>query len=310
MIHAYASEPHYARHVTAVWKNLPDDLRGRTFIRKDPVKGMPGKDYLLVGGLIDALHHPENRLIYVEHGAGQSYLGAPSRSAEFYPHRNSVHPPNVVAYISPRQSVASAWGRPAFAAGCPALDDIVGNRSFSRKAVITFHWDAGRVSPEASSAIDHWVKHLPTMFQHLRDAGYEVVGHAHPRYEKLPKLWERLEIPFEADADDVLTTAALLIADNTSLMYEAAALDIPVIALNCPQYRRTVEHGLRFWSAVPGWQVDDIDGFLKIDIEDYVIADPTRDMRHEAAVAAYDDLPDGKSGKRAAEWLAQFVAGK
>jgi glycosyltransferase involved in cell wall biosynthesis len=58
------------------------------------------------------------------------------------------------------------------------------------------------------------------------------------------------------DVDKVLSEADVVVADNTSLLYEAAALNIPTVCLNIPSYRREVEHSGRFWSNPPGPQVD------------------------------------------------------
>ena len=93
-----------------------------------------------------------------------------------------------------------------------------------------------------------------------------------------------------------------MICDNSSVMYEAAALDIPVIALNCPQYRRTVNHGLRFWDHVPGWEIDTPDDFLALDVAAYWREDWSAHARHGAADYCYA-LPPGSCGKVAVAWL-------
>jgi hypothetical protein len=306
-IHLLATEPQYLRHTRAVWKHLPDEVRGEMFTgRGAAVRSKPGQDYVMIGGFLDIDRVQKHRLVYVEHGAGQSYLGEGWRQhSEGYSHAYSRHPERVVAYISPRQALAEAWGRPAFAAGCPALDDLVHSKSWSPKAVITFHWDARRIAPEARSARPHWIDRLHEMIAKLRDSEYEVVGHAHPRDRDAAGIWRKLQVPFEPDPDRVLTDAALVVADNTSLMYEAAALDIPVFALNAPWYRKHVHHGLRFWDHVPGPQFDTMDEFAAADLGDLPLSYVTE--QDEAVRAAYDGYPDGKAGQRAARWLVDTL---
>lgn len=303
-VHLLASERHYARHARAVWKHLPDEVRGHERVgRVATDRSLPREDFIMVGGVADIDRAQRNRIIYVEHGAGQSYLGDPtSRHAMFYPHPNSTHPQRVLRYISPREAVAEAWGRPAFAAGCPALDDLTPSLT-SNRAAITFHHDAFRVCPEARSAAAHWEPVLHELVLALQTDGFEVIGHGHPRDREAQLRWERLDVPFERDPDVILETCSLLVADNTSLMYEAAALNIAVVALNAPWYRKDVDHGLRFWDAVPGQSFDDIDDIISFDFRSYVHEDPWYEGRLHAALAAYDRLPDGKAGPRAAQWL-------
>jgi hypothetical protein len=308
-IHLLATEPHYLRHTRAVWKHLPDDVRGEAFTgRAAAIRSKPGTDYVMVGGFIDIDRVQRHRLIYVEHGAGQTYLGEGwNRYSEAYAHAYSRHPERVVAYVCPRQAIADAWGRPAFAAGCPAIDGLFQARSWTPRAYITFHWDARQIAPEARSARPHWIENLHEMVARLRNFEFDVIGHGHPRDREAQLIWRNLGVPFEPDPDRVLCDAALLVADNTSLMYEAAALHIPVIALNAPWYRRHVHHGLRFWDHVPGPQINDIDAFLKLPIDSYAQEGSFALMRHDAVIAAYDGFPDGKAGQRAARWLVDTL---
>jgi len=64
--------------------------------------------------------------------------------------------------------VAASWGRPAFVAGCPALD-AVDRSPWSQRphntVAITFHWDAKRVCPEAWTTKHFWIEHLHVIKQ-------------------------------------------------------------------------------------------------------------------------------------------------
>lgn len=140
-----------------------------------------------------------------------------------------------------------------------------------------------------------------------------MIGHAHPRAgRRAREMFDRLGVPFEVDVDRVLDRLArscqprLLVADNTSVMYEAAALDVPVLALNAPSYRRDVEHGLRFWDLVPGLQVDeprDLEAGIV-----HALADPpeARALRARAGAHTYAHR-DGSSSRRAAEAIEKVL---
>ena len=140
--------------------------------------------------------------------------------------------------------------------------------------------------------------------QDSTDTGIRWLGHAHPRnVRRAGEMWERLGIPFELDPDVVLgrlrnAQSAALIVDSSSIAYEAAALDIPVLNLNAPTYRRDVEHGARFWSHVPGLQCDrpsDLEAALRA-----TLADPpeARALRRRAAAYVYAST-DGGASRRA-----------
>lgn len=307
-IHALASLPHYRRHVEAVWKHLDPSMKGECrWGRSASTRNLPRTDVVMVGGFYDLDRVPENLVVYVEHGAGQAYHGDPDSSG-MPAYHGSHHPDRVIGYICPNQRVAASWGRPAFVAGCPALDDI-GMRLDSeepkpRIAVITFHWDAVRVCPEARSARDHYVDYLHEMVWKLQRESFEVVGHAHPRDFRAAEIWRNLQVQFEPDPDWVLRNASILIADNTSLQYEAGKIGIRQVVLNAPWYRRYVDHGLRFWDYIPGEEVDSIEDFMKISF--FERAMQARVIARRAGDHAFEGVV-GQQGERAARWIEKLV---
>lgn len=304
-IHYLATLSHYARHLDAIWQALPDELKGEQLVgRTARTRGIPNQDVIMVAGLIDVERVVNHRVVYVEHGAGQMYAGLPVRTRPFYPHGPSVHPARVIGYISPREEIASIWRRPAAAVGCPALDRI--ERKPEYVAAITFHWDPARpqrLVPEVRSARPHYLEHLTDIVAWLREWGYSVIGHAHPRDTDAAGIWAGLGLEYEPDPDAVLDKARFLIADNTSLLYEASALGIQTITLNAPWYRRDVHHGLRFWDAVPGVAVDNADELYKLDLSDLDPADCER-----ASMAAYDMARhDHKAAERAVAFVMNLL---
>jgi hypothetical protein len=308
-VHALASEPHYARHLDAVFTHLPPELQGERRYGADAhSRELAGvRDLVLVGGEMDIERLPIQRMVYVEHGAGQAYTGIAPRFQTCY-HGPSKHPESVVGYISPRQSVADSWGRPAVAVGCPVLDSIERVATARRQVGITFHFDAFKVCPEARSAKAHWVNWLHEIIQWFRDQDYDVIGHWHPRDREGPVLWHDLGVTAEHDVERFLAHSSVIVADNTSVLYEAAALDIPTIVLNAPWYRKDVDHGLRFWDAVPGPQVDHIDELLALDLDDLTESDDEAARRAAATIAAFDGPIDHKAGRRAAEWVTMLAS--
>jgi len=301
-IHGLASNSRYQRHVLAVWKHLSGAVRGefRSGTKVND-RGWDKDDIVIVGGYYDVDVAFRHRVIYVEHGAGQAYKG--DRNSVNHPcYHGSEHPERVIAYVSPRADVAESWGRPAFAAGCPVVDDIV--RAPTNRAVITFHWDAQSICSEARSALPEYFDVLPTVVESLREQGFEVVGHWHPNDRAGERRWRKLGVETSTDVDDLLGSASLVIADNTSFMYEAALLGCPVLTVNASWYRKDVSHGLRFWDYVPGFQVDEPDELAAFNFRGYVDDDPSQEARIRAVDYCYGS---NAGGKAAADWMTQLV---
>ena len=309
-IHALARWPHLMEHIEAIHRHLPDELRGECLTIRNPtrshVKHWDRHDVIMVAGFPDIAVAGSRKTLYVEHGAGQSYEGITNGSDRYY--HGGEHPSNVVGYIGPRQDVIDAWGRPGFAAGSPICDPY---ELFSpeRVCAISFHWNGSlphKVGvPEAGTALQHYLDHLGMIVAELELDGWEVLGHRHPRFNHMTSVWRNLGVR-EADAVEVRRRAQLLIVDNSSFAFELAYTRRQVVSLNCPEYRRDVEHGLRFWSHVPGVAVDGPDelldlipmldgstGYSPLSLTEYVYGKA---------------LSDGLDGMRAATWLAGFVS--
>lgn len=312
-VHAICTLPQYRRHVEAVWKHLSPDVQGEMRTEQGAsTRGWPTEDLVLIGGFYDMDRCPQNRMIYVEHGAGQSYDGDAKTKAHPAYH-GSQHPDEVIGYICPNKRVADSWGKPAFVAGCPAIDghdpEAAHHWKYQLTAAITFHWNAMRMASEAWSAKQHYIDGLHNMVAHLRSEGFDVIGTWHPRDPFGRQAWINIGVEHTPDPDEVLDRADLLVADNTSLQYEAAKLGIPNIVLNAPWYRKDVHHGLRFWDLVPGRQVDSLEQFMRLDIHGYV-NDPLH-VASQAARLVGDQVFEhavGTAGQHAARWIEKFAA--
>lgn len=280
MIDAYASLPHYWRHLAPILAACGDLRRaGEVWSNHDshpwgsrlPRDASPNR-VTLVASWDDAsaVHNrqPHRPLVYVEHGAGQTYVDRPEHPA-FSGGARAHRDAGIVGYVVPHETVAARIraARPDAAVavvGCPALDTWltldrwrIADVAQSATIAVTFHWP-NTLCPESMWALPHWERHLRDVIATWRRSGYQVIGHAHPKaVGYLEPVWRRLGVEFVPDVDVVLARARILVADNTSLMYEWAALGRPVVALASPLWRRDVIHGLRFWNLIPGPEFTD-----------------------------------------------------
>lgn len=309
VIHVLHSFQHYWDHMQPIYARLPDSLQGTVSTSRREILEIwrPG-DLVMVAGGIDVHNVRELPKVYVEHGAGQVYPGDyrsahhPSYSGGGMRHRN------VICYLAPSEAVAARWRpyAPAYVVGCPKLSDI--HRTPRQKvAAITFHFPA-TVCPEAGSAWPAWSNYATSLVSWLEDDGWEVWAHEHPRWdgEVIKALSGCGALPVK-DSETILSEASLLIADNTSLMYEFAALGGDVIALNSPDWRRDVHHGLRFWDYIPGHDFTS-PGELFSRPPSRWINQESRNLAQRAAHYCYAYISD--AAWRAASVVAQLPTGK
>lgn len=302
-IHAFARHHWFMEHLEPIWSHLPESIRGWKHLDQSrqpmPPQSDPD-DIVLVAGNSDFFI--DRRLVYVEHGAGQKYVEYWNPKAAGSYHGSEL-PSNVIACIAPRQDVADSWDVPAFATGAPVCDKY---ELFADPGVIaiTFHWNAASVCPEATNAVDHYYRDLGRIIIGWRRQGLEVLGHHHPRFPNIRDRFAAWKVPV-VDVDTVRTRASILVADNTSVAFEVAYLGRQVVSLNAPWFRRDVEHGLRFWSHVPGLQVDSPEELEALDMANLVGG-------WDARVPTYvygKSMNHGDDGLRAAAWITSFVHG-
>ena len=163
------------------------------------------------------------------------------------------------------------------------------------------------LQPETRGALDHYRAALPALARE-----FTVLGHGHPRLFMDPRAglaetYRSLGIEVVQSFDEVLERADLFVADNTSALYEFAATGRPVVVMNAPWYRRTVEHGLRFWEfADVGLQVDE-PGQLVATVE-RALRDPKKQRERRAAIVreVYGVAP-GTAAQTAATAIASWL---
>jgi len=309
-IDVVASEPHYLDHLRPIFDALPAEARGQVYGGSDPWSMRPrGLNRLtLVAGFQD-VRNGHGRMVYVEHGAGQSYAGDPKSAHQpGYSGPGGQRHRGVVAYIAPSERVARRWrsatSKPAIAVGCPKLDRFIIEppRPDPRSVCIAFHWDC-QVSPESRSAYRHYAERLPRIVDAWQRQGWTVYAHSHPRWRGELDSWFTSGGAEVLERDvDVFHNASTLVVDNSSLAVEALVAGADLVWLDAPWYRRNVSHGGRFWDWTRGIPtVPGPDVLLERRLHD--IIRHTEPGAHDAVINDAYAFTDGTSAERAAAFV-------
>ena len=117
MIDAFASLDHLYDHAAAVWRALPDDERGTFYVasralaaraRADGIEARrdlprePGPPLLVANYLDLTESHSSRAIVYLQHGAGQTYTGVERN--ESYAGGRWRH--RVVLFLEPHERTA------------------------------------------------------------------------------------------------------------------------------------------------------------------------------------------------------------
>jgi hypothetical protein len=248
MIDALATEPHFAAHIRPVWDALPIHA---DFLTTEGPAGARISDTVIVASYGDhkrARAMGYQRIVRMEHGAGQSYAGDP-QSASVPNYAGGRDADDVGLFIVPGPHPAARWqaAYPAARVAQVGLTKALPGLEPGDRPVValSFHFAAYLGCPEGDGALRWYRNAIPQLAKR-----YALIGHAHPRHASRVRPWfARSGVPFVTDFEEVCRRASVYACDNSSTLFEFAATGRPVVLLNGPHYRRSVEHGLRFWEA-------------------------------------------------------------
>lgn len=309
-----ASEQHYLRHMIPIWAELPDEFRG--IVHRLPADGIvtrPAMGHIaMVAGWQDvAPLRGQCQMIYVEHGAGQTYVDRAHDPS--YSGSGGDRHRGVIGYICPSQTVADRWNRPSVAVGCPKMDDVIlwgRDKPVGDPPVVCFvwHWPC-KMSPEADTVWPHYENDFEEVVLRYQAQGFRVVAHEHPKWRgEMEKRMLGYGVDVLPSDIDVFNLADVMIVDNSSLATEFMLLGRPVIFMNAPTYRRDVEHGGRFWDWTLGHpMVDNADELMSLNLWDHVEPDSSHAHAIEITTSKAYAHTDGSSSERAARWIVDLL---
>lgn len=280
-------EGHFRDHLAPIFHALPDDWRGR-WISSELARGEVAGEVVVVASWGDLKRIAAGtRIIHVEHGVGlwsgvdqPNYSGGSGKEA-------------VSLFLVPNQLTATRNEArypktPNVVVGVPRLDywsDFVKAPDPIPTVTFAFHF-SGNHDPEHRSAFEFYQRRLKDIVRHMTGE-VTFLGHGHPRaWPQTARFWKAIGVEAVQSFDEVMRRTDLYVADNSSTMYEFAATDRPVLALNAPWYRRDRSDGHpRFWSAIPGLQCegpDNLADMIRLALNDPMDAQTAR----RAAVAS------------------------
>lgn len=312
-----ATQPHYLDHLAPVWQALPPKRRGRFLVAQGMEAlaswygirelGWAGGAYQPGLVVVAAAMRDTNtvrkykHVVLLEHGVGQTYAdcnlpafaggAGRDRVTLFLCPNKRMRNINQAAYPDTTHAII----------GSPRMDKLLqvsrDRAELPTNTAFSFHWDS-QVCNETTNARGSFGEAVLRVAQSRPS-----VGHAHPREQALRAWFGSAGVAFLPDFWSVVKTAGVYVCDNSSTMYEWAALDRPVVVINAPQYRRDVQHGLRFWDmADVGVQVEEPEA-LAYWVEMAWQDPPAVAARRREIVAELFPYLDGRCAYRAAQVL-------
>lgn len=323
MVDAYVTQAHHLPHVAPIIHALPEQLRGRLYVGFGHDMPTAAARY----GLDATLGHPSpsdrpvlvasgnelpvvERAILVEHGVGQTYEGI---SHVCWPGGDSRD--NVALFVVPNETVAEKNrarypNTPNAVVGSPHVEALRALPPYplaEPRIAISSHWDCGNLVDEMRSGFA-WFEN--TYEQLCRERPDAFVLHGHPRMQDYTE-WKSREwgVEFCSDFAELTQRAWLLIHDNSSTLFEWAALGRPVVVVSPPWYREDCNHGLRFNEyrdvGIHVRDPDELEAAMYLALADL---GPQRERRQVISAFLFgSDVSQGAS-MRAAQAIEQVVA--
>lgn len=318
----FTAQAHYLDHVRPVARalelemQLPSGLAHRLDTRGLRIKGYPARTprrtrqgALVMGprDLRTAVETGWERIAYLCHGIGQDY----NRTLAAAVPGENIPWERVELVLLPGPYAAERFkplcpDAERLVVGQPKLDGLMALPAPTRRcAAISFRWPHNR-APESRGALDHYRAGLKVTRERLAKAGVELLGHSHPRiFTEASSVYGAAGIEPVRDFTEVCARANVYACDNSSTLFEFAALDRPVVVMNAPWYRRKANHGGRFWDwADVGEQVEGPGDLAAAIVR--ALGDPLGGaQRRREVVAEVLPLADGGATRRAAGALSE-----
>lgn len=312
--------PHFVDHLAPIWFAFPREHRGLFHARGrgaararelgiEPVHLPPRRaELVLVASFEDHRAVHPSPTVFLNHGVGQTYRGDPN-VANHSSYSGGKDRERAVLHLCPSLRDSLNCSGPTAIVGVPKMDPYypVTNVTVPTNptVAVSFHADIA-LCPETRWAFPYFKE---AVLQLKED--FNLIGHCHPRMRGIMERWyARHSIPYFPHFSDILNNADLYVIDNSSTMYEFASTGRGVVTLNAPWYRRDVHHGLRFWDAIPGIDIDNpelLSAAVEMTLED---RPNVRKKRVDAVATAYDGVDlDGHATERAVSALMEVLHG-
>jgi hypothetical protein len=317
----FAGEEHFFDHISPIWRELPEHLKGTFYVRKRVeekrakssgipyVVGEPTNSELCLVASIGDYRATTKDVVFMEHGIGHQYSnnnagyagGAGKDRAILFLNQH---------HITDERNLKTYPNVPHAIIGTPKMDKVqrTGWTVHKRKPVVcmSFHWDC-KVSPETRSSYPFYKKMIPILYKLKKD--FDFVLHAHPKNGFQDEVKHDFpEITFIDKFEDVMKIADVYVIDNSSTMYEFLVTGKPIVVLNCPYYRFDVNHGIRFWDYIGGMQVNRTKDLIPTILDTIAFPTQLQDLRDEIVSELYPYYPNAT--ERAVKVLVEFLEGR
>lgn len=297
-----------------IWEALPGAAKGVWLTDFEPGILTRLEGPVLVASVGDARKAKlcGREVIYMEHGCGISYHGD-DHAAQASSYAGGPGKEHAVLILTPGP-YATAKQREAYPdipvreIGCPKLDSYLfldhNDHNDHKTVAVSFHWDCN-VCPETRTAFYEYQSAVRRLKPEINA---KILMHAHPRFQHVvSEFASEISLQFVSDFACVLERADLYVCDNSSTIYEFAAIDKPVVLLNASHYRRDIEHGLRFWEQTEVGVNCNTPEDLTASIEEALEDEEQRKRRRRKAVEAVYSHLDGRSTERAVQHILSVL---